>query len=116
MITLTSASYTCTVQPATVKEEIIPIQTDVTALDGSMQRNNLNTKYQSTCTYSNLAPSDYQTLIAVINNGGTVSYSNTLSDYSGGSLSFTSLPTFKENEYQPGASLWRDITVVLREV
>lgn len=102
-------------QPTTVTETTIPIQTDVTAIDGSVSRNFIQNKYSATMVIKDLLPTDYQQWYAWATATGIVNYYNDLSDLVGGVLSFNGLPTYKESAYYPGSSAMRDLTVVIRE-
>ena len=115
MITLNSTTI---VQPDNtgVKEELMQIYHDRMRVNGSLQRNFFGVKKQATLTWSRLAPADYQTLIGFFTTGSAIAYSNTLSAYSGGSMSFTGLPMHTEDVYLPGATLLRSLTVTLREI
>lgn len=115
MITLNSATI---VQPDNtgVKEELMQIYHDRMRVNGSLQRNFFGVKKQVTLTWSRLVPSDYQQLMGFFTTGRVVVYVNTLSAYSGGSMSFTGLPMHSEDVYLPGSTLLRSLTVTLREV
>lgn len=104
-------------QPSEVTEQIIPIQTDVTAIDGSVQRNWIQNKYAAICKWSYLYPADYQQIMAIITGSGIINYYNNLSDEAaGGILQFNALCTFKETPYAPGASVIRDLEVTFRSI
>lgn len=107
-----------TPQPANdgLKEERIQVQHDNAAIDLSMQRDRTGEKKQATLNWNNLNATDYQLLIGFFTAGTTVTYSNSASDYTGGTFSFTGLPTFTEYPYVPGISLLRPLTAVIREV
>lgn len=103
-------------QPSDVQEMIIPVQTDVTAIDGSVQRNFIQNKYAATMKWSMLQPADYQQILGFITATGIVNYYNNLSDYSGGILQFNGLATWKEQSYAPGAGAVRDLEVTVRQI
>ena len=105
-----------TPQPSTLLEEILQIQTDNTAIDGSMQRNKINQKLQATLTYEMISPAGYQSLVNYYTSGSGVNYYNNQSDYAGGVFSFAGLPTFTESEYVTGSSLYRAFQVKIRQV
>lgn len=102
------------IQPSQLEEEPIPIQTDVMAIDGSTQRNHLNTKYQSKMSFQNLTISGYQQIMNLISSG--VLYYNDLSAETGnGILTFSGLPIFTKYPYQPGSSLYQQLDVLIRQ-
>jgi hypothetical protein len=104
-----------TPQPSILKEELIQVQSENTAIDGSLQRNRIGQKYQATLTYDILSTGQYQSLIAYFTTGSGVSYSNNQSDYAGGVFAFSGLPYFTEKEYVPGSSLFRPLEVRIRQ-
>lgn len=103
-------------QPSVLTESLIQIQTDQTSINGSMTRNRINQKKQADLTFAILQPSDYQSLISNFTTGSGVYYNNTASDYSGGTLAFSGLPTFQESQYVQGGSLYRAFQVTIREI
>lgn len=114
MITLNGIT---TAQPTDITEERLQIQHDNESLDGSLQRDYLGEKMQSTLVWQRLKLADYQQLIALFTGGAAaVAYTNTLSNYAGGTLSFTGLATVKESSYVRGATGLRPLQVVIRQV
>src|ERR1035437_5816769 len=103
-------------QPTQLKEYLIQIQTDQTSINGGMTRNRIGQKKCAELTFAILSPADYQTLIALFTSGANVVYLNDASDYAGGTLTYNGLPTFAEDVYEQGASLYRPFQVTLREV
>lgn len=103
-------------QPAILKESLLQIQTDQMSINGSMSRNKIGQKKQSDMTFAILQPSDYQSLIANFTTGSGVYYYNDSSDYTGGTLAMSGLPTFQESEYVQGGSLYRAFQVTVREI
>ncbi len=103
-------------QPILLKENLLQIQTDQMSINGSMARNKIGQKKMADMQFTILSPADYQTLIANFTTGSGVYYSNNASDYSGGLLTFSGLPTFSESEYVQGGSLYRSFQVSLREI
>ena len=105
-------------QPTTVLESAIPIQTDVTAIDGSEQRAFIQYKYKSDMSFSMLAPADYVQIMNIINTAsGVVYYYNNLSDYTAGQvLAFSGLATYKESPYAPGANATRNFDLTIRQL
>jgi hypothetical protein len=105
-----------TMQPSTLQEYAMPIQTDVVAIDGSTQRNFQGVKYQANLSFMNLTVSGYQQIMGIINTGLAVTYSNNLSAATGGSLSISGLVTFTPSPYVRGASLYQQLDFVVRQV
>lgn len=103
------------VQPSVLKEELLQIQTDQFAIDGSMSRNRIGQKKQSYMLFPIVQPSDYQSLLSNFTTGSGVYYYNDQSDYTGNVLSMSGLPTFTESEYVQGGSLFRAFEVTIRE-
>lgn len=103
-------------QPSLLKENLLQIQTDQTSLNGSMTRNRIGQKKMADMQFMILSPADYQALIANFITGSGIYYSNNASNYNGGTLSFSGLPMFSENEYVQGASLYRALQVTIREI
>lgn len=103
-------------QPSTLTEELLQLQTDQEAIDGTQRRNKYGQKKKAIMEFSYLAPSDYQTLLGRFSTGSGVIYYNDASNYTGGICTFSGLPTFSESSYVPGASLYRPFTVSIREI
>src|ERR1041384_4870998 len=70
------------------------IRSDNVSLDGSMQRNQINTKKVAELTWTDLLPSQLQALLTWADTGNSVLYSNSDSRY--GTWSFTGLPTITD--------------------
>jgi len=105
------------VQPSNLNESDLQLQTDQEAVDGTMRRNKFGQKKNSVMHFSMLAPSDYRTIKNYFVTGSGVYYSNDNSnETSNGLYAFSGLPAFTENEYAPGASLYRDFDVTIREI
>lgn len=102
-------------QPTILTEELVQIQAENFSISGAVQRNRIGQKKQATMQYDWLQPSDYQTLIAAFTTGSGIFYRNDQSNYSGGIFTFSGLPYFDESEYIPGASLYRQFKVRIRE-
>lgn len=103
-------------QPSTLTEEFLNLQTDQEAIDGTTRRNKYGQKRRATLSFSIMQPSDYQNLISQFSTGSGVLYSNTASNYAGGILTFSGLPTFTESPYVQGSSLYRNFDVVIKEI
>lgn len=103
-------------QPELLLEEFIQIQSDNTAIAGSVQRNRIGQKKQATLKFPYLAPADYQNLLSKFTTGSGVYYSNNNSGKTANALfAFSGLPSFTESEYVPGASLFQPFEVKIRE-
>jgi hypothetical protein len=102
-------------QPSFLREYLLQIQTDQTSLNGSMTRNRIGQKKVSEMTFSIMSPADYQVLINYFTTGSGVYYYNDATDY-GSVFAFSGLPTFQENPYTQGSSLYRDFQVTIREI
>lgn len=100
-------------QPSSLLEELLQIQSDNEAINGGLQRNKSGQKKQSTMQFTNLSPSDYQTLVNYFTTGSGVIYYNDQSSY--GIFTFSGLPYFDEAQYVKGASLYRPLRVRIRE-
>lgn len=101
-------------QPTTLIEKKLQIQTDQVAIDGSMTRNRVGEKKQSEMQFTIMSPSDYQTVVNNFTTGSGVYYSNDQSSY--GTFAFSGLPLFDEDAYVPGSSLYRPLSVTIREI
>lgn len=104
------------IQPSTLNEKLLQIQTDQEAINGSMTRNRIGQKKQTIMEFPIVPPNDYQTLIGFFTTGSGVYYSNDASSYTGNVLTFSGLPYFDEYEYMQGGSLYRKLTVTIREI
>lgn len=102
------------VQPTDLNEHNNQIQTDQTSINGGMTRNRIGQKKQADLTFTIMQPSDYQTVIGYFTTGSGIYYSNDQSSY--GTYTFSGLPSYSEDNYVPGASLYRPLTVTIREV
>ena len=102
------------VQPTSLNEYYIQIQTDQTSINGSMTRNRIGQKRGVEMEFTIMQPSDYQTIINYFTTGSGVYYSNDQSSY--GTFTFSGLPFFAEDVYVQGGSLYRPLKVTLREV
>jgi hypothetical protein len=101
------------VQPTGLGESLIQIQTDQMSINGSLTRNRINQKKQADMNFTIMSPADYQTTVNYFTTGSGVYYSNDQSSY--GTFTFSGLPSFSESQYVPGASLFRPLTVTIRE-
>lgn len=103
-------------QPATLEEDVIPIQTDVTAIDGSMQRNYLGKKYQAKLSFDKITVSGYQQIMSIITGASQVSYYNDSTAIQNTPLTYSGLCTWQHSPYVDGASLWQSLDVTIRQV
>lgn len=113
MITINGVTI---VQPTVLNEEDLQIQTDTESIAGSQQRNKVGQKKQATLQWSYLSPADYQLLKSQFTTGSSIAYYNDQSNTAGGIYSFNGLPTFQEQPYVAGASLYRELQAKIREV
>lgn len=104
------------VQPSVLTEELLQMQTDQESIDGSMTRHKINQKKRSTMEFPIVQPSDYQTLLSSFVTGSGIYYYNDQSNYTGSVLAMSGLPSFTEQAYVPGSSLFRPFSVVIREI
>lgn len=102
------------IQPSLLKEYKIQIQTDQEAILGNISRNRIGEKKAVDMEFPILSPADYVALINYFTTGSGVYYSNDASSY--GTFSFSGLPLYQEGEYVKGASLFRPLTVTIREI
>lgn len=103
-------------QPTMVKEELLQIQSEQMAIDGSMSRNKIGQKKQVTLSIPFMSPADYQLALSYFITGSGVYYSNNQSNYTGNMFAFSGLPFFNESEYVQGGSLFRQLEVKIREI
>lgn len=101
------------VQPSSLSEYYIQIQTDQQSINGSMARNRIGQKKVADMEFTIMSPSDYTTVFAYFTTGSGVTYLNDQSKF--GIFSFTALPTFSDDAYVQGASLYSPFKVSLRE-
>lgn len=97
-------------QPSGVKEEIIRVEHDRVTPAGVLHRFYFGTKWQATLTWPQMTPSDYSTVINMMNNGQAISYANTASG-----MAFTGFPNHVTDEFLPGSSFLRKFSVVIRQ-
>lgn len=102
------------VQPTVLIEKNVQIQTDQTSINGSMTRNRIGQKKSVYMGFAIMSPNDYQTTVNYFTTGSGIYYSNDQSSY--GTYTFSGLPLYDEDEYVPGASLFRPLQVTIREV
>lgn len=91
-------------------------KTDNISLAGNRQRNRRAIKKVVTLGWKMLEPSEFQTLVGILE-GGQVAFSNNASAF-GADFSFNALPDLPldAGEYYGGGTYMRDLTVTLREV
>lgn len=102
------------IQPTTLTERYIQIQTDQMSINGGMARNRIGQKAQAEMEFTIMQPSDFQTIVNYFTTGSGVTYLNDQSKY--GTLSFSGLPTYSEDVYVQGASLYSPLKVTIRQV
>jgi len=104
------------IQPSQLQEGPLQIQTDVTAIDGSQQRNHLGQKYMAQMSFINLTISGYQQIMGLIGTGSGIVYTNDLSaETANGILTFSGLPNYTKYPYVPGSSLYQQLDVEVRQ-
>jgi len=101
--------------PTDLNEKLIPIETIQTSLNGSVQRDRIGTKKYALVAWTALNPSEYQALLAILEDGSAVDYNNPNSNR--GTFVFTGLPIItREGDYIRGGTFLRDLEVEFREV
>jgi hypothetical protein len=104
-------------QPSILNEEDMPLQTDQEAIDGTTRRNKNGQKKRSTMHFPDMPPADYRNLKnQFVTGSGVIYYNDASNETPTGIFTFSGLPTYTENPYLPGASLYRDFDVVIREI
>jgi hypothetical protein len=107
---------TTVLQPTMLTEEYLQIQTDQTAVDGSMQRNRMGQKKQATLQWTMMTSSDYQVVTALFSTGSGISYYNDQSNKPGGVFTFSGLPSYVDSQYTQGGSLLTNLQLKIREI
>lgn len=102
-------------QPSTLQEVPVPIQSDVQSLDGSLQRNFIGTKYEAQMSFQQLTISGYQQIMSIINTGAGVTYWNDQTALPVSPITFSGLATFTPSPYVRGASLLQQLDVIVRQ-
>lgn len=101
--------------PTDLNEKLIPIETIQTSLNGGVQRDRIGTKKYALVAWTALNPTEYQALLAIVEDGTAVAYSNP--DSNRGIFTFTGLPIItREGDYIRGGTFLRDLEVEFREV
>jgi len=75
-----------------VNENPDKVKTDSFAIDGSQQRSRFPDKKRAVLSWSHISQDDYQAIKAMVDSGDVVSYVNTNSIHSPGTLSFDAIP------------------------
>lgn len=103
--------------PTKLVENYEYIRNDNIALNGAMQRNQLNKKKVATLTWENLYPSELQSILAWADDLNTHAYSNPNTKYAS-TWAFTGLCTImSDGQYVGGGSYMTDsFSVKIREV
>jgi hypothetical protein len=103
--------------PSDLTETPVAIQTDNVAVDGSRQRNFINSKWRVDLGWKYLTPAQLQFFNTLNLSSTPIAYINTLSNQTNtGTLSFTGLPTFKIGKYFNGAGLLVPYQLTLEQV
>lgn len=103
-------------QPATLNEYEVPIQSTAEAIDGSRQRDKRGDKVEVEMSWTWLRPAEYRELMDLFRSGDPVTYENPDSTIRVGTLSFSGLPEYTEDDYLPGSSRVKPLSVTIREV
>jgi hypothetical protein len=103
-------------QPSELNENPEQIKTDTHAIDGTRQRNQHPSKKRSVFRIRNAKPATYQFIKALYDAAAPVDYVNDESNVSGGTLEFTGIIDFNEDDFIRGGSLMVPLTVTIREV
>jgi len=105
------------VEPSALNEYYEKIETDNVSLSGAMQRNRRNKKKVAELTFSVLTPAEYTSLLALFEDGDSVTYANPESNRVAFQASDTYLPTITtEGAYLKGGDYNREsLAVRLRE-
>jgi hypothetical protein len=99
------------VQPATLKEELLQKFHDRTSINGTYTRIYIAQKYQVTMTFQALTQAQYAILLGYCTGSArTVLYINTDS-----TINFSGFPILAEDVYYQGASLLKNITITLEQ-
>jgi hypothetical protein len=102
-------------QPARLNENDESIKTDTFAIDGSMQRNQANSKKRASFTINMATPATFQFIKALYDAAAPVLYLNDASNVVGGVHTFTGIIDFNEDDYFRGGSLMVPLNVTIRE-
>lgn len=111
-------------EPSEVTDRRIYQQSEKEAIDGAMQRNRISTssnpngfKYESLLLWANLDPTSFAALDTYFMTGSGVAYTNTLSKYNNGTLTYSGLPFVEEEgKYITGDGRWADFAVRIRQI
>lgn len=91
-------------------------ETTQVAINGSKQRVRAGQKKFAVIKWQRCSIAEYQALNTLLNAGSEVDYVNDTSNKSGGTFSFTGLPTFNSSEYWRGGSYMVDCEARIEEV
>lgn len=86
------------------------------AINGGKQRIRAGQKKYAKIKWTKCSQAEYQQLNTLLNSGSEVDYDNDASNKSGGSFTFTGLPTFSSSAYWRGASYLVDCEALIEEV
>lgn len=103
-------------QPATVLETPLQIRTKLQAIDGTISVHSYNTKIEAILTFDFLSPSLFQFFKSLGDATNSVTYTNTLSNVSGGTLTFTGILDYVAGPYIRGGDALVPLTVTIRQV
>lgn len=86
------------------------------SINGSKQRIRAGQKKYVMLKWKRCSIAEYQQLNTLLNSGNEVDYVNTESNKTGGSFTFTGLPTMQSTPYWRGASYMVDVEARIDEV
>lgn len=102
-------------QPSKLNENPEQIKTDTHAIDGSVERYQLPSKQRAAFTIPMALPETFQFYRALYDAAAPVTYLNDKSNVPGGTLTFTGILDYNEDDYIRGGSLMVPLTVTIRE-
>lgn len=99
-------------------EDYVNYETTQTAINGGKQRTRAGRKKMAKLQWRGCTPTEYQTLLSLLDSGAAVAYVNDdFTNKPGGIFSFTGLPTFDGGQpYWRGGSKLVDCSAVIEEV
>jgi hypothetical protein len=102
-------------QPSKLNENPEQVKTDTHAIDGSVERYQMPSKQHAVFTIPMALPATYQFIKALYDAASPVTYLNDKSNVPGGTLTFTGILDYNEDDYIRGGSLMVPLTVTIRE-
>lgn len=102
-------------QPSGLNENDESIKTDTHSINGSVQRNQSDSKKRSSMNYVMATPATLQFFKALYDSASPVIYYNSQSNKPGGTHTFVGLIDYNEGDYVRGGSLMIPLSVTMRE-